>query len=40
MKKTGDLTPKGVRSTIKGNYEFNETFEHIFKELKNVTIIR
>jgi hypothetical protein len=32
IKRTGDLAPKGVRSTFKGNYGFNETFEQIFKE--------
>lgn len=25
-----DLSPMGVKSTIKGNYTFNEVFEHIF----------
>lgn len=28
----GDLKPKGVKYTVSGNYSFNETFEHIFKE--------
>lgn len=28
----GDLTPLGVKSTIKGNYTFNEVFQHIHKE--------
>jgi hypothetical protein len=32
IQRPGDLSPLGVRSTIKGNYSFNETFEHIFKE--------
>lgn len=32
IKRTRDLAPRGVRSTIKGNYGFNETFEKIFKE--------
>lgn len=32
IKRPHDLAPKGVSSTIKGNYSFNETFEHIFKE--------
>ena len=27
---TGDLLPKGIKSTIKGDYSFNESFEHIF----------
>ena len=28
----GDLKPLGVKYTIRGNYGFNETFEHIFRE--------
>jgi hypothetical protein len=32
IKRPGDLTPKGVKSTIKGNYGFNEVMEHIFNE--------
>lgn len=32
IKKPNDLAPRGVRSTIKSNYSFNETFQHIFKE--------
>ena len=28
----GDLKPLGVKYTIRGNYGFNETFEHIYKE--------
>jgi hypothetical protein len=28
----GDLAPLGVRSTVKGNYTYNEVFEQIFKE--------
>jgi hypothetical protein len=28
----GDLAAKGVRSTIRGNYGFAETFQHIFME--------
>lgn len=32
IERPGDLAPKGVKSTIKGEYGFNETFEHIFKE--------
>lgn len=27
-----DLAPRGVKSTIKGKYDFNEVFEHIYKE--------
>ena len=30
MNRPNDLTPMGVKSTIKGNYTFNEVFEHIF----------
>lgn len=29
-----DLKPRGIRSTIKGNYGFNDTFNHIFKQFK------
>lgn len=32
IKRTGDLAPRGVKSTIRGNYGFNEVFEHIFTE--------
>lgn len=32
IKRPLDLAPKGVRSTIKSNYGFNETFQHIFRE--------
>jgi hypothetical protein len=32
IKKPDDLAPKGVKSTIKGDYTFNETFQHIFNE--------
>lgn len=32
IKRPNDLAPKGVRSTIKSNYGFNETFQHIFRE--------
>jgi hypothetical protein len=32
IQRPGDLAPLGVRTTIKGEYGFNETFEHIFKE--------
>jgi hypothetical protein len=28
----GDLAPLGIRSTVKGDYGFNETFQHILKE--------
>jgi hypothetical protein len=28
----GDLKPRGVKYTVRGNYDFNETFEHIFRE--------
>lgn len=30
----GDLAPLGVKSTVKGNYTFNEVFEHIHKEAR------
>ena len=32
IKRPLDLAPKGVKNTIKGNYSFNETFQHIFNE--------
>jgi len=32
IKRTGDLAPRGVRSTIRGTYGFNEVFQHIFNE--------
>ena len=31
-KRDGDLKPMGVKYIIRGNYSFNETFEHMFKE--------
>jgi hypothetical protein len=32
IQRPGDLTPKGVKSTIRGNYSFNEVMQHIFNE--------
>lgn len=32
IKRPLDLSPKGVKYTISGNYSFNETFQHIFNE--------
>lgn len=32
IKTPGDLAPRGVRSTIKGTYGFNEVMEKIFTE--------
>ena len=32
INRDGDLKPKGVKYTIRGDYDFNETFEHIFRE--------
>lgn len=32
IKRPLDLAPRGVMTTIKSNYTFNETFQHIFKE--------
>jgi hypothetical protein len=29
-----DLSPRGVKSTIKGTYGFNEVFDHIFNEAR------
>jgi hypothetical protein len=34
IKRPGDLAPRGVKSTIKKNYGFNEVFEHIFNEAR------
>jgi len=35
IERNGDLKPLGVKYTIRGNYSFNETFEHIHKERLN-----
>jgi hypothetical protein len=32
IKRPHDLAPKGVSHTVKGDYSFNETFQHIFTE--------
>lgn len=32
IQRPGDLAPQGVKSTIKGNYSFNEVFENIFNQ--------
>ena len=32
IKRPGDLAQRGVNSTIKGTYGFNEVFEHIYNE--------
>jgi hypothetical protein len=32
IQRPGDLAPRGVKSTIKGNYSFNEVFENIFNQ--------
>jgi hypothetical protein len=32
IERTGDLKPLGVKYTVKGNYGFNETFQHMFQE--------
>ena len=35
--RTGDLAPKGVKSTYqKEKTGFNETFNHIFNQIRNV----
>jgi hypothetical protein len=34
LKRTGDLAPRGVKSTIKGTYGFNEVMEQIFTETR------
>jgi hypothetical protein len=30
IERPGDLAPRGIKYTIKGNYTFNEVFEHIY----------
>jgi len=32
IQRPGDLAPLGIRSTVKGDHGFNETFQHILKE--------
>jgi hypothetical protein len=32
ISREGDLKPRGVKYTVRGDYGFNETFEHIFRE--------
>lgn len=32
ISREGDLKPLGIKYTIRGNYSFNETFEHIYRE--------
>jgi hypothetical protein len=32
IERPNDLAPRGIKYTVKGNYTFNEVFEHIFKE--------
>jgi hypothetical protein len=39
IQRSGDLNPLGVKHTIRGNYTFNETFEHIYQERLNKTKI-
>ena len=34
IKRPGDLAPRGVKSTVRGTYGFNEVFEHIFNEAR------
>jgi len=34
IKRKGDLAPRGVKSTIRGTYGFNEVFQHIFIEAR------
>ena len=35
IQRPDDLAPLVVMSTIKGDYGFNETFEHIFQEARS-----
>lgn len=37
IQRPGDLAPLGIRSTVKGDYGFNETFQHIFNESRKST---
>lgn len=30
----GDLAPRGVKSTIKGDYDINEVMKHIYTEAR------
>jgi hypothetical protein len=32
LSRPNDLAPKGVRSTIRGDYDFNEVFQNIFNQ--------
>lgn len=33
IERPGDLAPKGIRSTCKGAFSFDETFHHIFIQI-------
>jgi len=35
QEQVNDLSPRGIRSTIKGENGFNETFAHIWSQLNN-----
>ena len=35
VQQVNDLTPRGIRSTVKGEAGFNETFAHIWSQLNN-----
>ena len=32
--RTGDLAPKGIRSTIDGDKDYNKTWEHIYNQIR------
>ena len=36
IKRSGDLIPKGVKSTYGEKKDYNETWEHIYKNLKEI----
>jgi hypothetical protein len=36
IKRTGDLIPKGVKSTYGERGDYNQTWEHIYKGLKEI----
>lgn len=32
--RTGDLVPTGIKSTLESKTHFNQTWEHIYKEMR------
>jgi hypothetical protein len=37
IERPNNLKPLGIRSTVSENYNFNETFIHIFNEIKKIS---